>query len=214
MLIYTLPKLPFAYDALKPFCDEKTLKVHHGGHHATYVEKLNAALENAPDYRWKTEELLVSLPELPVHLRKPVKENAGGHANHTLFWTILSPVKMAPSGDLNVQIQSTFGSLENFKAKFTEIAKEHFASGWAWLCAGPDGLSVFSEKDHHSPLTDGLTPLLVLDLWEHAYYLQFQNKRPDYIQAFWNHVNWKEVGARWDEFRSVGETHREWDVAA
>jgi len=213
---YVLPPLPYAYDALEPYIDKKTMQVHHDEHHKSYVEKLNKALEAHPDFQYPLEELLATIPNLPVEIACEVKNQGGGHANHTLFWTLLTPkfTDLQPCAFTNL-LNSTYGGLDNFKKQFTETATKHFGSGWAWLCTDLKGkLHLFSTKDHESPITQGMLPLLVLDLWEHAYYLKYQNKRPEFIQAFWNIVNWPEVAARFEDFRIKGGTTREWRIAS
>jgi superoxide dismutase, Fe-Mn family len=212
---YLLPRLPFAYDALEPFIDEKTMQVHHQGHHRAYVDKLNETMDEYPSLKKRVEELLASVDTLPVDIHDTVLNNAGGHANHSLFWTLLSPETMpAPVGELESVLENTFGSFENFRERFTELATSHFSNGWAWLCTNQQGeLSVCTTKDHVTPMTRGMTPLLVLDLWEHAYYLTYQNRREEYVQAFWNHVNWVEVANRWEDFQRLGASVREWRMA-
>lgn len=211
---YILPKLPYQYSGLEPFIDEKTMRVHHDGHHRDYVAKLNDALEPYPAFQKRVEELLGSVEALPVDIKTAVKNNAGGHANHSLFWTILThKTQDRPKDSLEEAIDRTFTNYTNFRTKFTETAIEHFSSGWAWLCTDAQGvLSVFSTKDHESPISMGLTPLLVLDLWEHAYYLKHQNRRADYVKTFWNIINWEEVSRRWEEFQKKGFTTREWKM--
>ncbi|MBY0370680.1 superoxide dismutase [bacterium] len=210
-----LPSLRYAYDALEPVMDEKTLFIHHQGHHRGYVDKLNEALQEYPDIDWPVDELLIRVNELPPKLGKAVRTQGGGHANHSLFWTVLSPVQQDPPETLLKVFSPHFGSYEQFRKRFTEVASSHFGSGWAWLCADKRGqLSVFSTKDHESPLSHGLTPLLVLDLWEHAYYLKHQNRRPEFIESFWKIVNWEEVASRWEEHRALGVSRREWLVAS
>lgn len=212
---YVLPNLPYSYEAFEPYIDAETMKVHHKGHHAAYVEKLNKALEPYPKYQLKVEALLSRLETLPPEIRTEVENNGGGHANHTLFWTLLSPTsEKEPTGDIANALTKHFGSFNAFREEFSDLATKHFSNGWAWLCAGArEDLSVFTTKDHESPLSRGLTPLLVVDLWEHAYYLKHQNKRPDYIKNFWNVVKWSEVDLRWNEFRQNGNTNREWLIA-
>lgn len=216
MEVYTLPKLPYAYDALEPFIDEKTMRVHHDGHHRAYVEKLNETLKDYPKYQRPVEQLLASIDTFPLEIRDKVRNNAGGHANHSLFWTILSTDTQAkPQGELSQVIDDNFGGFSEFKTKFTQAAADHFSNGWAWLTSDADGkLSVFTTKDHESPLSRGLTPLLVLDLWEHAYYLKYQNHKSDYFETFWEIVDWKEVGLRWSDVRAKGATTREWRMAS
>lgn len=212
---YVLPQLPYSYGALEPYIDTDTMKVHHQGHHKKYVEKLNEAIAKHPTYNKTIEELLMSPELLPPDIQKAVIQNGGGHANHSLWWTILTPQStQRPVGKFMPIMQKHFGSLEHFKEKFTEVAEKHFGSGWAWLCTNKTGnLSIFSTHDHENPISRGLTPLLVLDLWEHAYYLKHQNRRAEYIQAFWPILNWEEVGKRWEEFVATGGVHREWRIA-
>lgn len=216
MNYYVLPKLPYGFDALEPLMDTKTMRVHYEGHHKTYVDKLNAALADYPQYRKPVEELLTMLPSLPTDLQKAVRNNGGGHANHALFWTLLSPEsEEKPTGEFSRNLNDAFGGFHSFKEKFTKVALDHFSSGWAWLCVDHHGaLRIFSTKDHESPLSERLTPLLTLDLWEHAYYLKHQNRRPEFVEGFWKLVNWREVSQRWAEFQSTGETHREWRFAS
>lgn len=212
MALYQLPKLSFGYEALEPFIDGKTMEVHHDGHHKEYVTQLNAVLEEYPSFQKHIEELLASLETLPLEIKTKVKNNAGGHANHSLFWSILTPKDPGePRGTLSESIVKNFGSVSNFREKFTEMASDYFSNGWAWLCVDPkDELKLLTTKDHESPISRGLTPLLVLDLWEHAYYLKYQNRRAEYVRAFWNVVNWEEISKRWDEFQEKGATDREW----
>jgi superoxide dismutase, Fe-Mn family len=213
---YKLPDLPYPYEALEPYIDAATMKVHHDGHHKTYVTKLNEVMGEYPDLATPTEELLSSIESLPADIQSGVRQNAGGHANHTLFWTLLSPQKnQKPTEKVAKRIQADCGNFETFREKFSDAAEKHFGSGWTWWCVDANGATkIFSDRDHESPLSKGLTPLLVLDVWEHAYYLKYQNKRPDYIEAFWNVVNWAEVGKRWDEFEKNGATTREWKIAS
>ena len=215
MNFYKLPKLPYPYDALEPHIDAQTMKVHHDGHHKTYVEKLNTALKDYPNWQKPVDELLASLDKLPADLKKSVEQNGGGHANHTLFWTLLSPTAQTkPDGEFATVFNETFGSLENFKEGFNEKAEKHFASGWAWLAVDQKGkLQEFTSKDHESPNARGMTPLLVVDLWEHAYYLKHQNKRADYLKSIWNVLDWKEAGLRWQDFKNKGTSDREWKQA-
>lgn len=214
-MLYVLPNLPYPQDALEPYIDSRTMQIHHGAHHKGYIDKLNAALKDHPEYQMPLEQLLKTLDKLPENLRGPVLKNGGGHANHTLFWTLLTPQsEKSPSGELQSVIESSFGSFGNFKTKFTETAASHFNNGWAWLYTDKGGhLQLSSTKDHETPLMQGNTPLLVLDLWEHAYYLKYQNRKPEYIDAFWNIVNWKEVSNRWTDFKKDGTSNREWRVA-
>ncbi|MGZ4106443.1 MAG: superoxide dismutase [Tumebacillaceae bacterium] len=197
-MAYQLPALPYAFDALEPHFDAMTMEIHHDRHHATYINNVNAALEAHADLAAKSvEELISNLDAVPENIRGVVRNNGGGHANHSLFWEILSPNGGgAPTGELADAINSTFGSLDNFKAEFTKAATTRFGSGWAWLAVDGGKLVVTSTPNQDSPLMEGKTPILGLDVWEHAYYLKFQNKRPDYIGAFWNIVNWDEVAKR------------------
>lgn len=213
---YVLPALPYAYDALEPHIDAATMKVHYEGHHATYVEKLNETMNEHPQLRKRVEELLASLDNLPADIQESVRHNGGGHANHSLFWSLLTPKSEGgPVGDFSSKLDLSFGSFDSFKEKFSAIAEKAFGSGYAWLCADRQGkFSVFSTKDQDSPITRGLTPLLALDVWEHAYYLKHKNERPEYIKAFWDVVSWSEVASRWDEFRATGATAREWRLAS
>ena len=192
---YTLPDLPYAHDALEPHIDAKTMEIHHGKHHKGYVDKVNAALEGHEFASKPIEDVLKNIDAVPADKKQAVINNGGGHANHSLFWTILSPDGGGkPGGSLGPAIDSTFGSFEKFKDEFSNAAATRFGSGWAWLCVdGSGGLKVMSTANQDSPYMQGLTPVLGLDVWEHAYYLNYQNRRPDYISAFWNVVNWKKV---------------------
>lgn len=195
-MAHQLPPLPYAYDALEPHIDAKTMEIHHTKHHQTYVDKLNAALEKYPDLQKKTPtELLTDFVLLPEEIKTPIRNHAGGHANHTLFWQIMGPQAGGqPSGDLHVALTSTFGSFEQFKQKFTDLALNRFGSGWAWLVVTGEGdLAITSTANQDSPFLDRHIPILGLDVWEHAYYLKYQSKRPDYITAWWNVVNWTKV---------------------
>lgn len=198
-MAYSLPDLPYAKDALEPHIDAKTMEIHHGKHHAGYVAKLNAALEGHDDLAAKSvEDLMSGLADVPESIRGAVRNNGGGHANHTLFWTIMSPSGGGePTGELAEAINSTFGSLDAFKEEFANAAATRFGSGWAWLSVDGGKLVVESTPNQDTPLSEGRTPILGLDVWEHAYYLNYQNRRPDYIGAFWNVVNWEEVGNRY-----------------
>jgi len=197
-MAHQLPALPYAHDALVPHIDAQTMEIHHGRHHATYVNNLNAALEGHADLQEKSvEELISNLDALPEGIRNAVRNNGGGHANHTLFWEILSPNGGgAPTGELADAINAAFGSFDNFKAEFAKAATTRFGSGWAWLTAEGGKVAISSTPNQDSPVMEGKTPILGLDVWEHAYYLNYQNKRPDYIAAFWNVVNWDEVSKR------------------
>ena len=194
-MAYELPQLPYAANALEPHIDEQTMNIHHGKHHATYVTKLNAALEGHDDLASKSiEELVANLDAVPENIRGAVRNNGGGHANHTFFWNILSPNGGgAPTGDLAEAINATFGSFDKLKEEFAAAATNRFGSGWAWLVVDGGKLVVTSTPNQDTPLMEGKTPILGLDVWEHAYYLNYQNRRPDYINAFWNVINWDEV---------------------
>lgn len=195
--MFTLPDLPYSFDALEPHIDAKTMEIHHDKHHATYVEKLNAALEGHEDLqKMDIVELITSLDKVPENIRTAVHNNAGGHANHSFFWDVMSPDGGGePGGELAEAINKTFGSFEDFKAKFKEAAAGRFGSGWAWLTYRNGSLEICSTPNQDSTVMDDPDnkPLLGLDVWEHAYYLKYQNKRPDYIDAFWNVVNWPQV---------------------
>lgn len=197
-MAYETPALPYAFNALEPNIDARTMEIHHDKHHAGYVAKLNAALEGHADLASKSiEDLMRGLASVPEAIRGAVRNNGGGHANHSLFWTIMSPSAGGnPSGDLAAAIDATFGSLDNFKKEFDNAAATRFGSGWAWLSVDGGKLVVESTPNQDTPLSEGRTPILGLDVWEHAYYLNYQNRRPDYITAFWNVVDWKAVAAR------------------
>ncbi|MGM8214122.1 superoxide dismutase [Bacillaceae bacterium W0354] len=201
MAKFQLPELPYAYDALEPHIDKETMNIHHTKHHNTYVTKLNDALEGHADLQDKSlEELLNSLESLPNDIQTAVRNNGGGHANHSLFWTILSPNGGGnPSGELADKINEAFGSFDSFKEKFAAAAAGRFGSGWAWLVVKNGNLEITSTPNQDTPLMEGVTPILGLDVWEHAYYLNYQNRRPDYIAAFWNVVNWDEVAKRYED---------------
>jgi len=199
-MAYKLPELPYAYDALEPHIDKETMNIHHTKHHNTYVTNLNAAVEGKADLESKSiEELISNLDAVPEDIRTAVRNNGGGHANHSLFWTILCPNGGgAPTGELADAIASKFGSFDQFKEEFANAAKTRFGSGWAWLVVNNGQLEVTSTPNQDSPLMEGKTPILGLDVWEHAYYLNYQNRRPDYISAFFNVVKWDEVAKRYD----------------
>lgn len=198
-MAYELPQLPYAYDALEPHIDKETMNIHHTKHHNTYITNVNAALEGNSDLAGKSvEELVSNLDAVPEAIRPAVRNNGGGHANHSLFWTILSPNGGGePAGDLGEAINTKFGSYDNFKEEFAKAATTRFGSGWAWLVVNNGELEVTSTPNQDSPLMEGKTPILGLDVWEHAYYLNYQNRRPDYIASFWNVVNWDEVSKRY-----------------
>jgi superoxide dismutase, Fe-Mn family len=195
MAKFELPQLPYAYDALEPHIDKETMNIHHTKHHNAYVTNLNNALEGNEELLSKSiEELVSNLDAVPEAARTAVRNNGGGHANHSLFWTILSANGGGePTGDLASAINSKFGSYDKFKETFAAAAATRFGSGWAWLVVNNGELEVMSTPNQDSPLMEGKTPILGLDVWEHAYYLNYQNRRPDYISSFWNVVNWDEV---------------------
>ena len=197
-MAYEVPSLPYDYAALEPHIDEETMRVHHDKHHQAYVDKANAALEGTDWADKDVEEVLQNLGDLPDDKQGPVRNNAGGHYNHTLFWESMSPDGGGePSGDLAGAIESKFGSFDDFKAQFKEAGIGQFGSGWAWLVAdGSGGVDLVKTANQDTPLSDGKTPLLGCDVWEHAYYLKYQNKRPDYIDAWWNTVDWDKVAER------------------
>jgi Fe-Mn family superoxide dismutase len=197
--MFKLPDLGYGFDALEPYIDAKTMEIHHDKHHSTYVEKLNAALEKYPDWRAKTiEEILANIKNLPENIRIAAQNNGGGHHNHSLFWETMKPGgAKEPQGALAEVLNASFGGYDNFKTKFTEAAVNRFGSGWAWLAADKDGkLEVYSTANQDSPLMQGKRPILGLDVWEHAYYLKYQNRRPEYIDAWWSVVNWDAVASR------------------
>jgi Fe-Mn family superoxide dismutase len=199
-MAFTLPPLPYAPDVLEPYIDKMTMEIHHGKHHNAYVTNLNKALESAPELSTKSlEELLANnCAIVPEAIRTPVRNNAGGHINHSMFWQIMAapggPDK--PSGALAEAINSTFGSLDTFKEKFNAAATTRFGSGWAWLLRSGGKLEITSSANQDSPVMEGKYPVMGLDVWEHAYYLKYQNRRPDYIGAWWSVVNWKEIEKR------------------
>ncbi len=201
MAKYELPALPYAANALEPHIDEETMNIHHGKHHNTYVTNLNNALEGHDDLASKSvEDLIADLDAVPENIRTAVRNNGGGHANHTLFWQVMSPNGGGnPSGELADAINNKFGSLDKFKEQFQAAGAGRFGSGWAWLVSNNGELEITSTPNQDSPIMEGKTPLLGLDVWEHAYYLKYQNRRPDYMQAFWNVVNWDEVAKRYNE---------------
>ena len=197
---HTLPALPYAYDALEPHIDAKTMEIHHSRHHQTYVTNLNAALADLPELAaLPLEALLARIDSLPAQVQGSVRNHGGGHANHSLFWQVMSPQGGGePDGELAAVMERDLGGLEAFKQAFTQAALSRFGSGWAWLVVDGRGkLQVVSSANQDSPLMEGLTPILGLDVWEHAYYLKYQNKRPDYIAAFYNVIDWDEVARRY-----------------
>jgi Fe-Mn family superoxide dismutase len=201
-MAYTLPPLPYDYNALEPSIDEQTMRIHHDKHHQAYVTNLNAALEKHPDLQDKpVEQLIANIDALPEAIRTPVRNNGGGHANHTFFWEIMRPGgAREPGGALAQAIDKSFGGLAGFKEQFAKACATRFGSGWGWLTAARGGaLAVESTPNQDSPLMAGKSPVLGCDVWEHAYYLKYQNRRPDYVTAWWNVVNWTEVGRRFDQ---------------
>ena len=193
-MAYSVPDLPYEYNALEPSIDETTMHVHHDKHHQAYVDKVNAALEGTEWADKPIEEVVANLSSLPADKQGPVRNNGGGHYNHSLFWEWLSPSGGgAPDGALAESINSAFGSLDDFKAQFKAAGLGRFGSGWAWLVHDGSGLAIVSSANQDSPISDGKAVLLGVDVWEHAYYLKYQNRRPDYIDAFWNVVNWPKV---------------------
>jgi Fe-Mn family superoxide dismutase len=194
---YEVPALPYDYSALEPHIDEQTMRIHHDKHHQAYVDKVNAALEGTEWADKPIEEVLQNLDQLPEDKRTPVRNNGGGHANHTFFWQIMSPDGGGePSGELADAIDQAFGGFDAFKSKLADAGVNRFGSGWAWLVHDGSALAVTSSANQDTPVSDGQTPLLGVDVWEHAYYLKYQNRRPDYIGAWWNVVNWDEVARR------------------
>lgn len=198
-MAFTLPPLPYPTNALEPFIDAKTMEIHHTKHHQAYINNANAKLEGHPELASKSaEEIISNLAAVPEDIRTVIRNNAGGHANHTLFWTILAPhTGEEPSGELAEAINSTFGSLATFKEKLSAAAAGRFGSGWGWLSVDKGKLIIESTPNQDSPLMEGRTPILGIDVWEHAYYLHYQNRRPDYLAAIWNVINWKEVARRY-----------------
>ncbi|GBD39510.1 Superoxide dismutase [Mn] [bacterium HR37] len=199
---HQLPPLPYSYDALEPHIDALTMEIHHTKHHQAYVNNLNAALEKYPELQDKSvEELLKDLNSIPEDIRTAVRNNGGGHLNHSMFWLMMSPKGGGePTGELAEAIKNNFGSFANFKDLFSKTAVGHFGSGWAWLCVDKDGkLVVLSTPNQDNPISNGLKPILGLDVWEHAYYLKYQNRRADYVAAWWNVVNWEQIAKNYAE---------------
>lgn len=198
-MTYTLPDLPYAYDALEPHIDVETMHLHHDKHHNTYVTNLNAAIDKHPELGTKSVEALIAdMDSIPEDIRTAVRNNGGGHANHSFFWEIMAPnAGGAPTGEIKEAIDAAFGSFDKLKEEFKTAATGRFGSGWAWLVLNNGKLEITSTPNQDSPLMDGKTPVLGLDVWEHAYYLNYKNVRPDYIDAFWNLVNWDEVNKRY-----------------
>ncbi len=199
-MTYTLPDLPYAYDALEPYIDEETMHLHHDKHHNTYVTNLNAAIEKYPELGEKTvEELLSDMDAVPTDIKTAVRNNGGGHANHSFFWEIMAPnAGGEPTGAIKEAINEAFGDFSSFKEEFKKAAAGRFGSGWAWLVMENGKLAITSTANQDSPLMEGKTPILGLDVWEHAYYLKYKNVRPDYIVAFWNVINWDEVNKHFE----------------
>ncbi|MBW8348121.1 superoxide dismutase SodA [Bacillus sp. IITD106] len=199
-MAYELPQLPYGYDALEPHIDKETMNIHHTKHHNTYVTNLNNALEGHADLASKSvEDLIADLDSVPESIRTAVRNNGGGHANHSLFWKLLSPNGGGePTGSVGEAINSKFGSFDKFKEQFQAAGAGRFGSGWAWLVLNNGELEIMSTPNQDSPIMEGKTPLLGLDVWEHAYYLKYQNRRPEYMSAFWNVVNWDEVQKLYD----------------
>jgi len=196
---HQLPQLPYGYDALEPFIDKETMTLHHDKHHATYVANLNAAIEKHPELEGRsTEDLLADLNAVPEDIRTTVRNNGGGHANHSMFWTVMGPAKGGePSGAIADAIKQTFGDFETFKKQFNEAGAKQFGSGWVWLVRSKDGkLQISSTPNQDNPISQGGYPIVGNDVWEHAYYLKYQNRRADYLAAWWNVVNWDEIGKR------------------
>ncbi|MBU0635975.1 superoxide dismutase [Candidatus Micrarchaeota archaeon] len=192
---FELPKLPYEYKALEPFIDEKTMQIHHDKHHQAYVDRLNAAIAEKKEVKGKSiEELLAQLDQVPSEIRTAVRNNGGGHYNHSLYWEFMTPnSKDTPQGKLSEAITKNFGSFEAFQKRFSNAAATQFGSGWTWLVENAGKLEVVSTSNQDSPLSEGKTPILCIDVWEHSYYLKFQNRRPEYIENWWNVVNWKKV---------------------
>jgi Fe-Mn family superoxide dismutase len=204
-MAFALPPLPYDYKALEPHIDEPTMRLHHDKHHAAYVNNLNAALEPHPDLQKQSiEELLANLDKVPEAIRAKVRNNGGGHANHTIFWEMMAPGgAKEPGGALGEAINKAFGSFATFKEQFAKACVERFGSGWGWLIADRSGkLTVESTPNQDTPIMEGRTPVLGCDVWEHAYYLKYQNRRPDYVASWWNVVNWTDVARRFDKARS------------
>jgi Fe-Mn family superoxide dismutase len=199
---FEVPPLPYDYDALAPHIDEETMRLHHDKHHQAYVDNANKALEGTEWADRPVEEVLQSLDALPEDIRMAVRNNAGGHANHSFFWEIMSPAGGAePEGELAEAINSTFGGVQQLAEQVNDAGVKRFGSGWTWLVVDGDSLAVTSTPNQDSPLTEGKTPILGIDVWEHAYYLKYQNRRPEYLQAWWNVANWQEIARRYETAR-------------
>lgn len=200
-MAFELPPLPYDYSALEPYIDTQTMQIHHDRHHGAYVTNLNNAIKDSPVADWSLEKLLAHINEVPENIRTAVRNNAGGHSNHSMFWQIMAPnAGGAPSGELATAIDQTFGSFEQFKTAFNDAGAKRFGSGWAWLVLNKEGkLQVVSTANQDSPLMSEGLPIMGNDVWEHAYYLKYQNKRPDYLAAWWNVVNWDVVASRYQK---------------
>jgi len=206
-MAYELPPLPYDYNALEPYIDTETMQLHHDKHHATYVTNLNNALQGSELASLPVEELMRRINEVPESARTAVRNNGGGHANHSMFWQIMKPHGgVAPTGELANAINSAFGSFDAFNTAFNDAGAKRFGSGWAWLVLGRDGkLQVTSTANQDSPLMEGLYPIMGNDVWEHAYYLKYRNRRPEYLAAWWNVVNWDEIAKRYEHARKGGK---------
>lgn len=198
-MTFTLPDLKYEFNALEPHIDAQTMEIHHDKHHAAYVKKLNDAVVGTEWENKEIQDILMNIDSVSEEIAKAVINNGGGHANHTLFWEILSPTKTEPSEEFSEAVNETFGNCDNLKTKFSEAAATRFGSGWAWLVLDDNELKIVSTPNQDSPLMNNQIPLLGLDIWEHAYYLKYQNKRPDYIEAFWNVVDWEKVSQNYSE---------------
>ncbi len=197
---HNLPALPYAYNALEPYIDEQTMTIHHTKHHQAYIDNLNKAIEGTEFADWSIEDIIKKLDKLPDDIKTAVRNNGGGHINHTLFWEIMGPNgKGKPDGELAKQIDAAFGSFEDFQKEFENAGKTQFGSGWAWLVVDNGKLAVTKTPNQDNPLTNGKKPILGVDVWEHAYYLKYQNRRPEYLSNFWKVVNWDEVSKRFEE---------------
>ena len=192
-MAFELPKLPYAYDALEPHIDKETMEIHHSKHHNTYVTKLNDAVKGTDLESKSIEEIVKNLDAVPENIKTAVRNNGGGHLNHSLFWELLSPEQKELSGELKEAIESAFGSVDKFKEEFEAAAAGRFGSGWAWLVVNNGALEITSTPNQDNPVSEGKTPVFGVDVWEHAYYLKYQNKRPEYLSAIWNVVNWDKV---------------------
>ena len=204
MAQYTLPDLPYSHDALEPHIDARTMEIHHSKHHQAYINNLNAALEKHPDFQAPSDvdELLQNFDRVPGDIQTAVRNNGGGHSNHSLFWQIMAPnAGGEPGGAIGEAIRSAFGDFSSFREKFSTAAKGRFGSGWAWLVVDGGSVKVTDTPNQDSPLMEGKTPILGVDVWEHAYYLKYQNKRPDYLAAWWNTINWQAVNDRYRKAR-------------